>query len=276
MSLVRTLRILASQRPTTPPRSVAAPARVQRLRHGHVPVTWIDRELASTATIVHLHGGSYVRGESPQAWQWLEEVARRSGAAGAMIHYRLAPRHPFPAAIEDVLRALDALTTAAQLRPGRWVLSGEGAGAGLALAVAQVLADEALDSPAVLLLESPWADLSREDHGREELLTAARLYAGPVPRTEPRLSPLHGDLSALPPVHLVSGALDAMTGDARRLSSALTAAGAEHDHLEIPGTGGAVATNEQGPGSQQARRFQIAAVRTTLGLDDPAPAPDAH
>ena len=140
MSLVRTLRILASQRPSTPPRAVAAPARVERRRHAHVPVTWIDPELAHTAAIVHLHGGSYVAGESAQTWEMLEEVARRTGAAGAMLHYRLAPRHPFPAAVEDVLRALDELSTQVLLRPGRWVLSGDEAGAGLALAVAQVLA----------------------------------------------------------------------------------------------------------------------------------------
>ncbi|MGO1504997.1 MAG: alpha/beta hydrolase [Brachybacterium sp.] len=267
MSLVRTLRILASQRPSMPSRSVAAPPRVQRLRHGHVPVTWIDRELSGTATIVHLHGGSYLRGESPQSWSWLEEVARRSGAAGAMIHHRLAPRHRFPSAIEDVLRALDALTTEAVLRPGRWVLSGEGSGAGLALAVAQVLAEDSLDSPAAVLLESPWADLSREDHGQEELRTAARLYAGPVPRTEPRLSPLHGQLSGLPPVHLVTGAEDELIQDSRRLHAALTEAGAEHEHLEIPGAGSGVATLGQGPTSQQARRFQIAAVREALGMD---------
>ena len=77
MSLVRTLRILASQRPSLPPRSVADPSRVRRVRHDHVPVTWIDPELASTATIVHLHGGAYVQGESRQTWEWLEEVARR-------------------------------------------------------------------------------------------------------------------------------------------------------------------------------------------------------
>lgn len=268
MSLVRTLRILASQRPSTPSRAVAAPSRVRRRRHGHVPVTWLDQELAGAATIVHLHGGAYLRGESPQTWSWLEEVARRSGAAGAMIHYRLAPRHRFPAAIEDVLHALDDMAAAAILRPGRWVLSGDGAGAGLALAVAQVLAETSQDAPAALLLESPWADLSREEHGLEELSMAARLYAGAVPRTEPRLSPLYGELSGLPPVHLVAAADDELVGDSRRLDSALTAAGVEHEYLEVPGASHAVAVRGEGPASQRARRVQIAAVRGALGLDD--------
>ena len=214
MSLVRTMRILASQRPSLPPRAVADPSRVRRVRHDRVPVTWIDPGLASTATIVHLHGGAYVQGESRQTWEWLEEVARRSGAAAAMIHYRLAPRHPYPAAVDDVLAALADMQREAVLRPGRWVLSGDGAGGGLALAVAQSLAGSGADAPAAVLLESPWSDLSREDHGQESLRVAARLYAGAVPRTQPRLSPVHGDLAGLPPVHLVTGAEDPLVGTA--------------------------------------------------------------
>ena len=224
MSLVRTLRILASQRPSLPPRSVADPSRVRRVRHDHVPVTWIDPELASTATIVHLHGGAYVQGESQQTWEWLEEVARRAGTAAAMIHYRLAPRHRYPAAVDDVLRALADMQRETVLRPGRWVLSGDSAGAGLALAVAQTLAATAGEAPAALLLESPWSDLSREDHGEESLKVAARLYAGAVPRTEPRLSPALGDLTGLPPVHLVGGDRDPLVHDGRRLIAALAAA----------------------------------------------------
>src|SRR5699024_11409061 len=106
-------------------------------------------------------------------WDLLEETARRSGAAGAMIHYRLAPRHGFPAAIEDVLGALDALSIEAQLRPGRWVLSGDEAGAGLALAVAQVLAGSAVGSPAALPLSSPCAALTRQGDAHDAAAPAA-------------------------------------------------------------------------------------------------------
>lgn len=130
-----------------------------------------------------------------------------------------------------------------------------------------MLAESTHEAPAALLLESPWVDLSREEHGLEELSTAARLYAGGVPRTEPRLSPLLGGLSALPPVHLVTGSHDELIADARRLDSALTAAGAEHEYLEIPEASHAVAIRGEGPASQRARRFQIAAVRGALGMD---------
>lgn len=264
MSLVRTLRILASQRPSRPSRAVAAPSRVERQRYEHVPVTWIDRELAGSATIVHLHGGSYLYGESRNCWAWLEEVARRSGAAAAMVHYRLPPRHPFPAAVEDVLGALDGLAAQASLRPGAWVLSGDSAGGGLALAVARLLAERGADAPAALLLESPWADLTREDHADQELQVAARLYAGAVPREDPRLSPLLGDLTGLPPVHLLTGSEDDLVEDSRGVAAALSAAGAAHDYLEIPGVGHDPAVNGAGPAAQEARRFQIAAVHGAL------------
>jgi acetyl esterase/lipase len=246
MSLVRTLRILASQRPTLPPRSVARPDRVTRVRHDQVPVTWIDRDLASTGTIVHLHGGAYVEGESRETWEWLEEVARRSGTAAAMVHYRLAPRHPYPAAIDDVLAALAAL------------------------AVARTLAASATSTPAALLLESPWSDLTREDHGQAERRVAARLYAGAVPRTEPRLSPVNGDLAGLPPVHLVAGGEDPLVRDGRSLASALAVAGVEHHVLELPHGGHRVAITGEGPQAQEARRSQIAAVRSALGIGAPA------
>ena len=207
-------------------------------------------------------------GESSQTWNFLEEVARRSGAAGAMIHYRLAPRYGFPTALKDVLHALEDLSVQAMLRPGRWVLSGDEAGAGLALAVAQILAESAVGSPAALLLSSPWVDLTREEHPEELRGTGARLYAGAVPRTDPRLSPLHGELSGLPPVHLVTGQEGALVEESRRLDAALAAAGAPHEYLEIRGGGDQVAIDGPGPHSQQARRFLIEAAREAMGMEE--------
>src|SRR5699024_2801422 len=84
------------------------------------------------------------------------------------------------------------------------------------LAVAQVLAGSEVGSPAALLLSSPWADLTREEYADDLRATAARLYAGAVPRTEPRISPLHGELSGLPPVHLVTGSDGALVEGGRR------------------------------------------------------------
>ena len=258
---------LREARRSLPPGAVQKRHAVDVEMIGRTRCVWLDGHHRDRGLIVHLHGGAYVQGESRQTWEWLEEVARRAGTAAAMIHYRLAPRHRYPAAVDDVLRALADMQRETVLRPRRWVLSGDSAGAGLALAVAQTLAATGVDAPAALLLESPWSDLSREDHGEESLKVAARLYAGAVPRTEPRLSPALGDLTGLPPVHLVGGDRDPLVHDGRRLIAALAEAGAEHEVLELPGSGHQVAVAADGPAAQEARRFQIAAVRAVLGID---------
>ena len=219
-----THQALREARSPQPPSHVLKSHAIEQEMIGRTRTVWLDRHHRGNGLIIHLHGGAYVQGESRQTWEWLEEVARRAGTAAAMIHYRLAPRHRYPAAVDDVLRALADMQRETVLRPGRWVLSGDSAGAGLALAVAQTLAATGVDAPAALLLESPWSDLSREDHGEESLKVAARLYAGAVPRTEPRLSPALGDLTGLPPVHLVGGDRDPLVHDGRRLIAALAEA----------------------------------------------------
>lgn len=265
MSFLRALSVLASQRPTRPPRAVASPDRVTRHRYESVPVTWIDEHLAERGVLVHLHGGAFVLGESREHWEWLEEVGRRAGAAVAMVHYRLAPRFAYPAAIDDVLHALDGLGAAARLRPGRWVLSGDSSGGGLALAIAQSLAAQGGDEPALLLLESPWVDLAAHLDDETDLGTAVRLYAGAVPVDSPRLSPLQGELAGLPPVHLVTGGQDReLGGESRELAARLHGAGVPLEEMVLPGEGHLPAISGRGPASQEARRSQIEAVRRAL------------
>src|SRR5699024_10798861 len=165
--------------------------------------SWRARHLARRRA--GLHGGAYLHGERRAHWEWLEEITRRVGTAGAMVHYRMPPRFPFPVAYDDALEAVRELVDTAVVRSGRWVLSGDSAGAGLALAVAQALRDQSIPLPALLLLTSRWADLTGVRDGDAELRRAARLYTGPIPAEDPRISPVHGDLQGLPPVHLVAG-----------------------------------------------------------------------
>jgi len=268
------LRILATQSPTTPPRSVATRDRVRRRRHGHVPVTWIDEQKAARGVIVHLHGGSYLRGERTEHWTWLEEVARRADVAAAMIHYSLAPRHPFPRADEDVLHALHALDRAALLPAGRWVLSGDEAGAGLALGVQAQLGAIGVTEPSLLLLSAPWADLTADHRLDGEHRQAARMYADGADREDPRISPLRGDLEGLPPVHLAVGGDDVLAPDSRALVERIAAAGGEAVLHEEPGHGDGFPIVRPGVAAQRAWRAQIAAVRAAVGAR-PATA-DAH
>ena len=173
MSIVRALSHLVTQGPSKPARSLVDRRLVERRRHHHVPTTWIDVEKAADATIVHLHGGGYLRGADQNTWEWLEDLRRRSGTAAAMVHYRVAPRYPFPYAFDDALQAVLSLTRNSVVRPGRWVLSGDGAGGGLALAVAQSLREYGGGEPALLMLTTPWLDLSEERLRSPELREAA-------------------------------------------------------------------------------------------------------
>lgn len=265
VSTVDALRTLASQLPTYPPRAVVDRRLVERRRPGEVPVTWIDPAASRIGTVVHLHGGFYLNGETPRHWAWLEELRRRAGTAAAMIHYRMPPRFPFPAACEDTLAALRGMLQTLDLQPGRWVLSGDSAGAGLALAVTRMLIDADQHAPAMLLLTSPWIDLADAHVDSAEAVRAARLYARDVPVTDPRVSPLLGDVHGLPPVHLTAGGQDVMVGQGRRLAEKILAAGGQIQVLDEPAAGHDFVMHG-GPLAQAALRAQIAAVRGALSV----------
>lgn len=268
-----------SARPSKPSRSLVDPGLVTRSRHGGVQVTWIDREAAGSGVLIHFHGGSYVYRESEQEWAWLCDLRRRAGIAVAMVHYRTAGQLPFPAAHDDAITAVDGiLEDLAPLEPG-WILSGVGAGGGLALVLAQNLRDRHGRTPSALLLTSPWTDLTRADAARAQqdaadptmrldlLERCALLYADGQRREDPRLSPLLGDLHDLPPVHLVTGSDDLLYGDAVRLREGLGGAFTAVDYLVQPGGVHAYPVAWSGPTAQYARRSQIAFVRRILGLE---------
>lgn len=266
MSILRALTHLWTEGPTKPSRDLVDRRLVQRRRHHHVPTTWIDVDAATTGAIVHLHGGAFVDSADQRTWEWLEDVRRRSGTAGAMVHYRVAPRHPFPYAYDDALQAVLSLTRHGVVRPGHWVLSGDGAGGGLALAVAQGLREHHGAEPALLLLTTPWLDLTEERLLRPELREAADLYADGADRDDPRLNPLRGDMTGLPPVHLTAGGSDPLLADSRRLAEKLQAAGVPLELHEDQRGAHSYPLRQVGPVAQAARRSQITAVRSALGL----------
>lgn len=275
IGIVGALRILASQSPTRPPRSVASSERVERTRHARVPVTWIDQHKASRGVVVHLHGGMHLRRERAEHWAWLEEVARRADVAAALVHHPLPPRSPFPRGHDAIIAALRAMEGEELLPAGRWALSGDESGGGLALGVARELADLGGLVPAMLLLSTPWVDLGEmgttaDLPGRRQ---AAAMYAGSVPRLDGRISPLHGDLAGLPPMHLTAAADDPLRADVASLHEGVLAAGGDSVLHEGPGRGqepsetGEVFPLERSTAAAQvAWRAQIAALREGLGV----------
>lgn len=191
----------------------------------------------SDAVVIHLHGGGYVVGTPATSRTWAGPLAASAGVTVVLPDYRLAPEHPFPAALDDAAAVWKELT--ATVDPRRVVLSGDSAGGGLAVALAARLRDEGSPLPAGLLLISPWLDLTtnrradRDLARRDPMLSpgwlerSADAYGAATPLADPGISPLLGSLDALPPTLVQAGADDILVPDSIRFAAAVRAAGGD-------------------------------------------------
>ncbi len=185
------------------------------------------------ATLVYLHGGAYFTG-SPQSYRPITGAFARAGFDVVAPIYRLAPQHPFPAALDDVVAAYSKL---AAREAGPLVVAGDSAGGGLALALMISLRDRGAPLPRAAALFSPWTDLAatgasvRDNDERDPIFTrralkrAARQYLGKASARDPLASPLYADLRGLPPLLIHVGADELLLDDARRLAERAGAAG---------------------------------------------------
>jgi len=180
-------------------------------------------------TILYFHGGGYVIG-SPESHQAL--TSHLAAAANATVHsvaYRLAPEHPYPAALDDAVAVYEALIDAGT-DPVSIILAGDSAGGGLALAALLTARERQLPYPAGAVLLSPWLDLTQSGLSviecpfdvllsAEQLDVWSRLYAGAeTDRHQPSLSPLFADLTGLPPILVHVGTEERLLDDSRRLA----------------------------------------------------------
>lgn len=185
--------------------------------------------------LLYLHGGGYVVG-SPDTFAGLTgELARRAGLRTVSLDYRLAPEHPFPAAVEDGLAAYRALLDSGT-DPAALVLAGDSAGAGLAVATLLAAREAGLPQPAAAVLFSPFADLTlsgesmrtKEDADpiftAADILAYADLYLGAADRSHPLASPALADLTGLPPLLVQVGSHEVLLDDAVRLAARAAAA----------------------------------------------------
>ena len=213
----------------------AQPARVGGIEGEWVRGKHVHR---SDAAVLYLHGGGYAIGSAKSHRHMLGPLSADSGLPIFAANYRLAPEHPFPAAVDDALAAYKGLLDSG-LAPERLAIAGDSAGGGLTVATLLAARDKGLPMPACAVPISPWVDLSqggesyRSRAKRDPIVKkepmdvmAAQYLAGADPRT-PLASPLFADLKGLPPLLIQVGTEEALQDDALALKARAEAAGVE-------------------------------------------------
>jgi epsilon-lactone hydrolase len=180
-------------------------------------------------TILYFHGGVYVIGSAAQTVPLVSDLARRARAKAVTVDYRLAPEHPYPAAVDDARAAYEGLL-AQGVDAGQIALAGESAGGGLAVATLLALRDAGTPLPSSAFLMSPYADLTLSgetilgNQSIDPILTPEGLrlrvpdYVGDADASDPQISPIFGDLSGLPPLLIQVGSHEILLSDALRLA----------------------------------------------------------
>ena len=195
--------------------------------------------------ILYLHGGGYTAGSLDYARGFCSVIADASGINVFCAAYRLAPEHPFPAALDDAAAAYDYL-----LRRGyshsQIAFVGESAGGGLIYCLALRLREMEIDLPCAFVAMSPWVDLtlsgaSYENNkdldptlSHDSLLNYTEMYAAGQ-ETDPLVSPVFGDLSFFPPSLIIAGSDEILLSDAQMMTSRLTAGGSRCRLVISPG-----------------------------------------
>ncbi|MFJ9774954.1 alpha/beta hydrolase [Kitasatospora sp. NPDC101157] len=190
-------------------------------------------------TILYFHGGGWVFGSPRTALSLTGNLVARTGLGAYSVDYRLAPEHPFPAAVEDTLSAYRDLLDRGE-DPSAVVFAGDSAGGGLAVTTCLAARDAGLPLPAAVLAFSPGLDATRTGESmttkedadpiftRAALEHTGAMYLGGADPRQPLLSPaLHADLTGFPPVLLQVGANEMLLDDSVRLAARARAAGVD-------------------------------------------------
>ncbi len=216
--------------------SLPQTARIQALEVAGVPAAWIEAGNAGDGVVLYLHGGAYCVGSVATYCAFLVHLAQVTRTRVLALDYRLAPEHPFPAALEDATAAYRWLVAQGHA-PQRLWLVGDSAGGGLTLATLLTLREAGDGLPAGAVAFSPWVDLTlqgasmraraHQDPVLDEagLRRCALAYANGTPLEHPLLSPLYADLRGLPPLFLQVGTAEVLLDDTLRLADAARAAG---------------------------------------------------
>jgi acetyl esterase/lipase len=206
------------------------------IRIGQVPAEWsLAAGSDSDRVLLYLHGGGYCSGSIQSHRGLVASMGIAAGLRTLALGYRLAPEHPFPAALQDAVAAYRFLLGQG-IAPDHLAIGGDSAGAGLALALMLALRDAGEPLPAGGWLVSPWVDLQMTGESlaskaavdpliqHSYLQELAEAYLAGADASGPLVSPLLAALSGLPPMLIQVGSAETLLDDAVRLARALAAA----------------------------------------------------
>jgi len=204
----------------------------------NIPAEWISVPRASEDKVyLNLFGGGYVFGNLESRRWGLYLTSRSSNIRCLSIEYRLAPEHPFPAALEDSVKTYKWLLSK-NYDPSNIIIGGQSAGGGLTIATLLKLKELNLPYPKGAILLSPWADLTGEAESleynkkyeptiSEGVVTMAKLYAQNESLRNPLISPVFADLEGFPPILIQAGGIEALLDDSLKLAENAKSAGVE-------------------------------------------------
>jgi acetyl esterase/lipase len=214
--------------------------RIARTTLGGSPALWVtptDLAASEDGTLLYLHGGAYLFGSIDEYLDHVARIACVARVRAVAIDYRLAPEHPFPAALDDAVAGYRALLSSG-VAPGKLFVAGDSAGGGLATSLLVALRDAGVALPARAVLIGPWVDMAARDgsiasnerfdvFSQEMIVRWTRdVLAGADP-TDPRASPARADLHGLPPMLVQVGGVEMLHDQVVDFAARARAAGVD-------------------------------------------------
>jgi len=218
---------------------------VEQSQMAGIDVDWLrPKRACKDKVLFYLHGGAYVLGSRRTHRQLVSHMAKEAGVTAVLPEYRLAPEHPFPAAIDDAVAVYRALLEEGY-KPEDIVISGDSAGGGLSVATLLALRHTGDPLPAAAVLLSPFLDVTASGESAttradqdpwfevQDMAVVARYYCADESKwRDPLISPVFANVSGLPPMLIQVGDDEILLDDSTRLAEKLEAAGIDVE-LEI-------------------------------------------
>jgi len=227
-------RAASEEAPRSP---LAEDVKYEKVDVAGIPGEWISvPESKEGRLLLYVHGGGYTVCSVHTHRELISRLARATEARALAIDYRLAPEHPFPAAVDDTVAAFRWLLSRG-VEPRQIVVGGDSAGGGLTVATMLALRDAGDALPGAGVCISPWTDMectSVIKHAKEggmmqpeRILVMARAYLGGADPRTPLASPIHADLRGLPPLLIQVGGAEELLDDSTVLAEKARAAGVD-------------------------------------------------